>query len=146
MKEQQPRPNPYNRVYEGLFTFNSKSTIIRGASRTTHPVPSSCHLEVFTNNGLDAVVIATEIAGNGGMSITNAAGLLAEQVAKRFELLPERTSFIEHYTEESYKDRKGQETWDQVHLTWKGTAVLKTNWQRISKAEVDAMLDGHEQK
>src|SRR6266568_4896640 len=67
-----------------------------------HPVncnPTQCHLLIWKEfpEASRVLVMATEIAENPGISITNSSEAMATEVVKRFKLNPEDTRFIEHY-------------------------------------------------
>ena len=56
-----------------------------------------CHLEILSLEDGRTVVIATELEGNPGTSITNSAEHLASMVCDRFEIHPQKLVWIEHY-------------------------------------------------
>lgn len=62
--------------------------------RATNGYPSQCKITIYRAIQL---VIASETGE--GMSVTNAAEIIASEVVKRYDLDPERMLFIEHYPE-----------------------------------------------
>ena len=52
---------------------------------------TKCDIEINDN-----IVIATELADNPGMSITNSAAELAAAIVKDFDIQPEELVLIEH--------------------------------------------------
>lgn len=56
---------------------------------------SYCNINVKGN-----LVIVTELRSNPGVSITNAAEIIAEKVCKNFKIKPEELIYIEHYQSE----------------------------------------------
>ena len=63
--------------------------------------------------------IAIEIKENLGKSITNAAEELATQLVAAFNLEPEQTRFIEHYTPASYEG-SDDTSYEEVTFPWQG--------------------------
>ena len=78
------------------------------AFRGFQGTPARCRVRVFLpedDGGAAAyVVIATDDASAEGTSITNAAETLAAEVCLRWNLPPERLTWIEHY---DYRHREG---------------------------------------
>ncbi len=101
-----------------------------------------CHLRIIQNKTA-TIVIATELATNPGMSITNAAEVLASKIVKQFHLNPKTTRFIEHYGKESYDHdagRKRADTYDEVMFTWNGTGATHPVWKPVEAGEMKKLL------
>ena len=61
-----------------------------------------CEIELYTEpNSNKALVIATEIPDNPGMSITNAAKWLIAQICDRFALDPYQLTYLERNVDET---------------------------------------------
>ena len=96
---------------------------------------SRCQLEI---NG--HVVVATEIAENPGMSITNSIGELAASVCRDFDIPPEKLVLIEHYGNESYHGgRDNKETYDMVEFS---DGLGKPKWRPLRSDELRMYLKG----
>ena len=109
--------------------------------------PAHCHLRILqTDQG--TLVIATELASNPGKSITNAAETIATDVVKRWQLDPNKTRFIEHYTSESYEGEdkeKFKEDYKEVRFTWSGQQADDPKWRKLSPKELATLLERFEQ-
>lgn len=87
------------------------------------------------------VVICTEAPDNDGMSITNAAEIVARSVCYTYHIPIDRLVWIEHYT----CDTLGiGETFDRVEFTitsgYKGYEFSNPKWSTLSKDEALDML------
>ena len=91
-----------------------------------------CRVRVSNN-----VAIATELPDNPGMSVTNAAGLLAMQVCQFYEIEPQKLIWIEHYPE---APDCSEESFDRVQFTFTLGALSDPRWKRISKDEAEQLL------
>ncbi len=91
---------------------------------------STCHLRVYRLANNVAFAIATELAENRGPSITNSAEALATAVVREYDLDPDKTHFIEHYTHEP-------ETYDLVSFTWKDGLACCATWKPTSKEVIE---------
>jgi hypothetical protein len=65
--------------------------------RGVHGGDGWCALEILKGKDARVVVIATELADNPGMSITNAAEHLAYRVCVEFAIDPSQLFWVEHY-------------------------------------------------
>ena len=99
----QARKIPYY-VFGGLHSFKSVCSLVIDQSRN--------------------LVIATEIADNPGTSITNAVDLLANQVCDEFKLDKQKLTWIERYTEQSYKGKGNDRNYPSYSIV---NFVLKNN-------------------
>src|SRR5258708_23620118 len=124
-------------MYNNLYNYSGKQTVIFGKFNEEQPVPSHCHLKISKHND-QYIVIATELGTNEGMSITNAAEFLATKVAQEFDLDPSKTVFIEHYSDESFENMKSktEETYNQVTFTWENGEASDPQWRRLPKTEL----------
>jgi hypothetical protein len=118
---------------------------------------STCHLFVI-KDAEKALVIATELKENPGMSVTNSSEALATLCAAQFTLDPERTTFIEHYNaERSYGAKRlavpikgnSADNYSVVTYTWARKGLVKTasyaQWKYLTEEEYQALLKGFEQ-
>jgi hypothetical protein len=82
---------------------------------------SFCRLRIYDTEA-GAVVVLSELADNPGKSVTNAAAELATEIAQRYALDPQTTTWLEHYGAFSYRDtgETGNETFDRITFTWYG--------------------------
>ena len=94
---------------------------------------ASARCRVRVNNN---VVVATELLDNPGMSLTNAAASVAMQVCQYYEIPPEQLVWVEHYPEETGHE----ETFDLVHFSFDLGKLSAPRWKRISKEEVQQLL------
>lgn len=113
--------------------------------------PTECYLRVLqADNRIVSFVVATELSSNLGQSITNIIETLAAEVVNRFKLHPEFTTFIEHYTPESYSTPGKEERFDKVRFKrWiandqgEGVRPLyvaeQPMWTHLSKEDFDKL-------
>lgn len=73
-----------------------------------------CRLEILPLTDGRTAIIATEVADNTGMSITNAAELAAAAACWQFDVDPNRLVWIEHYDDGSYRGGGREESFDRV--------------------------------
>ena len=113
-------------IYNDTFEYQPHRNIRR--------TPSVCHLQV-ARRGDDSLIIATELADNPGMSITNSSERLASLVVQQFGLNPAHMTFIEHYNEESYYGqslRRDPDHYSEVSYTWEGNEAKHPQWKPLS--------------
>jgi hypothetical protein len=140
MKEDQHTP-PAQELYNSVFHYHAPINVF---SEDLRPVkgnftmPGHCHLHVLQREH-QAIVIATEIPTNTGKSVTNAIVLIATLAATQFELEPTTTTFIEHYTKESYKGADETETYDLVTFDWTQKEASNPQWRRMQTEELRAL-------
>lgn len=97
-----------------------------------------CHLEVL-KQGDTALVVATELHSNPGMSITNSSEKLATEVVNHFKLDPAKTTFVEHYNDEiSYGSsvwyrRNNPDHYSTVTYTWENGVAKRPQWTSITE-------------
>ncbi len=104
-------------------------------------VISLCHLRVLIQPPLRrAAFIATEIKGDPGQSITNAAEELATQLVAAFNMEPDQARFIEHYTPASYEGSHDT-SYDEVTFTWQGKQARNPQWRRLQPHEIADLQD-----
>ncbi len=82
----------------------------RVTARRAFDLLGVCRLRIFEHaqNPGHAVVIATEIPGNPGPSVTNAAATIATQACARLALDPARLLFVEHDNDAHQALRPGE--------------------------------------
>lgn len=124
--------------YNGLYHYNGYRTVQIGRYNEEHPIPSTCHLRMVETGG-ETVVIATELADNEGMSITNAYEWLASRITQEYELDPQRTRFIEHYSAASYVGGSIPDTYDEVSFVWNGREAHNPQWRRLQGEKLAAL-------
>ncbi len=139
-------------LFSGIYEYQTESSIFDLSNFTTPHMTSTenavCHLRILQNR-TTTIVIATELATNPGMSITNAAEVLASKIVKQFHLDPKNTRFIEHYGQESYDYEKGREradTYDVITFTWKDTTALQPVWRPADAKEMQKLLKQSKRK
>jgi hypothetical protein len=106
-------------IYSGRFYFEASTG------------PSQCGLNVF-EVGSELLAIVSELTDNKGMSVTNAADRLAEQIRERFGRPGLSFSMVEHYP----GDREAAERFAYVHLAWNNTQVQSVRWSPASRQEI----------
>ena len=104
-------------------------------------VESFCRLRIYDTDA-GVVVVLSELADNPGRSVTNAAAELATEIAKRYELDPQTTTWLEHYGAVSYWDtgETFHETFDLLTFTWYGRNAHNVEWRRLSQEQVHKLL------
>ena len=139
-------------VFSGIYEFQTESSIFDLSNFTKLPMTSTdsavCHLRILQNRST-STVIATELATNPGMSITNAAEMLASKIIQQFRLNPKRTRFIEHYGQESYDSEEGRkraDTFDEVTFSWNGTVAMQPKWKPAEAKEIKNLLKNSKRK
>lgn len=130
------QPAETETLLRGEFEFS----VLRYGQRK----PARCGLRIYLHPQY-AVVVASELENNPGMSITNAAELLAEQVCKRFFLRPSSLVWVENYPSRVVRGASGkilhrtEETWDLVTFTVSHEAFSLPKWRHISRQEAEAL-------
>ena len=81
-------------------------------------------------------VIASELADNPGMSITNAAESVAAQFCQYHEIPLAQLIWIEHYPPEL----SHEETFDLVQFRLTNGRLSVERWRRLSMAEVERLF------
>lgn len=96
--------------------------------------PMTFGLTIFWLSDGRQVFVCTELAGNRGPSVTNAWPWLADFVLKTAGDTPrDKAVFVEHYFHGSYESgMRIDETFDLVHLKWKGDRIAGQGWQRLA--------------
>jgi hypothetical protein len=107
---------------------------------------AKCRLQIFPSSQQTTrrmVVIVTELPDNIGMSVTNAAELIATLAVKQYDLDPETMIWIEHYPDRHPPGREGDrmfdETFDMVTFRWEGGTALTPQWKPSSRAHVEQL-------
>jgi len=95
-----------------------------------------CRLRIFEHaqNPGHAVDIATEMPGNLGPSITNAAATIATQVCARLALDPARLLFVEHYND-AQGERFALVSFERDNMT-----LRRPRWSHTDKATVEVLI------
>jgi hypothetical protein len=119
------------RVNEDKFTYKPSPFY-----RLAH-----CRIRLYKHDGRQ-VVVASEVADNPGMSVTNAAEDLATQVVAYYKLDIERLIWIEHYPADRRLD--APTTFDLVRFTWAEGTASDPEWRRLTFEEVERLTgDDH---
>lgn len=139
-------------LYSGMYDYQTESAIFDLSNFTTTQLTSTdsavCHLRILQDK-TTSIVIATELATNPGMSITNAAEVLASKIIQQFRLDAKTTRFIEHYGQESYDSEEGRkraDTFDEVTFSWKGTVATQPKWKPADAQEMKNLLKNSKRK
>ncbi len=140
----------YTEIANKPFPFQTNVTLYSQFADILHPQDQAvlpfqqlgqrglCHVQVLRRDS-DITVIATELPISPGKTVTNAAAEIATQVVAAFQLEPEHTSFIEHYTPESYNG--SDEAYDQVTFDWQGRQARNPQWRRLQLHEIVELQD-----
>ena len=109
--------------------------------RGYHGCPSYCWLRIYTAPDR-TVVIATEVNENPGTSITNMAEHLATEVTRTFGLSLDALVWIEHSHDRLVIGGRPRlpASFDLVTFTCTPQGLRAPQWQRISQAEVEALI------
>jgi hypothetical protein len=106
-----------------------------------HNFNSHCRVRVYqTEAGL--TVMLTETQSNKGMSVTNAAELIACGLVERFSLDITTTRWIEHYPPARIIDWPilKDDSFDLITFAWNGRTANDVEWRRISRQEAELMI------
>lgn len=139
-------------LFSGMYTYQTESAILdlsgNATSQFTTTENAVCYLRIFQDKAT-SLVIATELNTNPGMSITNAAEVLASKIVNQFQLNPHTTRFIEHYGQESYEPEEGREradTFDEVTFFWHGKNAIYPEWKPADAKEIGKLLKESQRK
>ena len=102
--------------------------------RAANGYPSSCDLTIYHDIQL---VVATETGE--GMSVTNAAEIIATEVVRQYGFDPRRMLFVEHYPEAQRPMPYG-ESYDLVTFTWDGARAGNPIWRHLPAAEFNDIV------
>lgn len=97
--------------------------------------PSRCKITIYRNSQL---VIASETGE--GMSVTNAAEIIATEVVKQYGLDHARMLYVEHYSADQRPKPYG-ESYDLVTFTWDKYGARNPDWRHLSTVEIDEILN-----
>jgi hypothetical protein len=96
-----------------------------------HQEATYCRLRVW-RKGFHSVALATEIAGNHGLSVTNNIENVVAYVWRHYG----KATVIEHYDENSWEGRRGAETFDLVTVD----DSAGTHWTHLGYDELAALI------
>lgn len=100
-----------------------------------------CRLRVWEEAGKPPIVMATEVEGNAGMSVTNAAERIAMQAYQMLERPEGGMMFIENYPEKEDKRlARWEESFDAVTFTATARGLVDPNWQHMTREEVEQLI------
>lgn len=99
-----------------------------------------CGLRIFPRTG-KKVVILSEMDSNTGISVTNDIEHLATLVLRDYDLHPNFTIWIEHYSPHSYRHTPDDEleTYDLIQFNWNDNRFSAPRWCRLTYDEVNAL-------
>lgn len=149
-KKKQAAPTGAKTIYHGTFEYQPHQNTLRN--------PTICNLEVLRHNST-SLVIATELASNPGMSITNSSERLAMAVVERLSLDPATMTMVEHYGDVSYNGTTAVPLWGKhdidhysiVTYTWHQDRIAehfilhrasKPQWQPMTAGELVQLREG----
>jgi len=93
--------------------------------------PSRCGLKVIRRKDGKTLAIATEIyRQNPGTPVTEWCAELATQIMTGFKASPEKSRLTFY-----------GETFDLVTFGWDGSGFVNPEWKRLSRDQVDAMME-----
>jgi len=104
--------------------------------------PSRCGLKAIHRKDGKILAIATEIyRQNPGTPVTEWIAPLATLILRHINAQPEDMIFIEHTPDLGSKLTFYGETFDLVTFDWDGGKFVNPRWNRLSKAEVDQLME-----
>ena len=108
--------------------------------RPPHRCDAWCGLEILKATEARTAVIATELADNPGMSITNACEYLASRVCAEFSIDPTELVWIEHYTYpapggENRRLRSYDRVTFRVPVSRQEALVAEPQWRPMSEQD-----------
>ncbi|HEY9614525.1 hypothetical protein [Allocoleopsis sp.] len=100
-----------------------------------------CRIRIYCRNANirdseEWVVIGSEVKENEGQSITNCVEYLFEKVCQFYRIKLEKTTWIEHYNQDSYKDRDREEEYSLVTLSDGG----RPYWKYLTRSELESLI------
>ncbi len=102
--------------------------------------PSRCGLKIVRKPDY-CYVIATELfTENPGSSITDCNAKLVQSICEEFEIAPDTLYFIEHVPDKGSKLVFYEESLYHIKLEWNGTKFENPQWQKLSKEQVNALI------
>ena len=105
--------------------------------------PSKCGLKIVKRKDGKILAIATEIyRQNPGTPVTEWVAPLATDIMKHASATPDQFLFIEHTPDLKSKLSFYGETFDLVDFDWDTDKFANPRWKRLSKEEVDQMMEG----
>ena len=105
--------------------------------------PSRCGLKTIRRNDGKVLVITTEIyRQNPGTPVTEWIAPLATMLLGHLQEQPENLIFIKHTPDLGSRLTFYGETFDRVVFDWNGDRFINPKWNRLSKADVDQLMNG----
>ncbi len=103
--------------------------------------PSKCGLKIVHRKDGKTLAIATEIyRQNPGTPVTEWCAPLATRIMKSIGESPDNFIFLEHTPDLQSKLSFYAETFDLVNFKWDGQQFINPQWKRLSREEVDALM------
>lgn len=103
--------------------------------RAPNGTNSSCDVTIYREIQL---VVVSETGE--GMSVTNAAEVIATEVVRQYEIDPKRMLFIEHYPE-SQRPKPYGESYDLVTFIWGKYGAYSPTWRHLPPSEFNDILN-----
>ncbi len=105
--------------------------------------PSRCGLKIIHRKDGKMLAIVTEIyRQNPGTAVTEWVAPLATRIMKEFKATPDHFIFVEHTPDLRSKLTFYGETFDLVQFAFNGNELISPKWTRLTREEVDAMMEG----
>jgi hypothetical protein len=105
-----------------------------------HGFDSRCGIEIYKAKDGRDVVVAIDLGAGSGLSVTNGAALIAEEVVKRFGVNPYKAVFVEHYP---VGLGRRHPAWDFVDFKeWIGGHAHGVSWRPGSREAVEKIIKG----
>lgn len=102
---------------------------------------SRCRLRLYRLADETMVAICTELLDNPGMSVTNAADIIASLVRQTYAQHGQAILFFEHQLAGRYGGHHDPETFDRIlPASWDGSQYHEVTWRPSSRAEVEQLL------
>jgi hypothetical protein len=104
--------------------------------------PSRCGLRLVNRKDGKNLAIATEIyRQNPGTPVTEWVAQLATQILNSIGSSPDRFIFVEHTPDLRSKLTFYGESFDLLTFDWDGTQFTNPRWTRLTREQVDRMMD-----
>ena len=120
-------------MIDEIFSYATRHSLKDSQGNSARQLQGSARCRVRING---RTVVATELLDNPGMSITNAASIVAMQVCQFYEIPLDELIWIEHYPSQS----KREETFDRVHFNNNNGSLSLDEWRPLSSEEATRLF------